>query len=184
MPSPIGHSLAGIALFLVFIRRRFVEWKILLIAIVAALLPDGDFIFGFFVGNPNRFHHQFTHSLVFVVLAGLALALLMKVRTTKEYFSYTCLFSLMGLLHLLLDAACIDTSAPFGIKLLWPFSEKFYIFIITPLLDLRRSSDSSTFFSSMLNWHNLKTISLEKLIFMPLSYLAYLWNRKAVKSND
>jgi len=184
MPSPIGHSIAGIALFWVVIRRRFVDRKILIIAILATLLPDVDFIFGFFIGNPNRFHHQFTHSLVFVLLAGLALSLLTKVRTTKEYFAYTSLFSLLGFLHLFLDAACIDTSAPYGMKLLWPFSEKFYIFIVTPLLDVQRSSDSATFFSSMLNWHNLKTISLEILIFMPLSYLAYQWNRKVMKSHD
>lgn len=153
------------------------------VAIIAAVLPDGDFIFGFFVGNPNKYHHQFTHSLIFVLAAGLVLALLFRVRSPKDYFFRVGLFSLMGMLHLFLDAVCVDTSAPYGFQLFWPFTKQYYIFPITPLLDVHRASESVTFFTSMLNWHNLKTVSLELLIFIPLVVLSYKWRKKTIKNH-
>lgn len=183
MPTPIGHSLAGLSLFWAAMRNKAIEWKLLLTAIIAAILPDGDFIFGFFVGNPNKFHHQFTHSLVFVILAGTTLSLFIKGRSFKSYLSYAGLFSLMGMLHLFLDAVCVDTSAPYGFQLFWPFTKQYYIFPITPLLDVHRASESVTFFTSMLNWHNLKTVSLELLIFIPLVVLSYKWRKKTIKNH-
>ena len=184
MPSPIGHSLAGLALFFFSVRRRLYNWKLLFIALFAAILPDCDFLFGFVIGQPNKYHHQFTHSVIFVIIAGLALALLIRERNRVLFLSNAILFSLMGILHLTLDSLCVDTSAPFGLQILWPFTEKFYIFYTTPLLDIQRSSESATFFSSMFSWHNFKAISLEIVIFAPLVYLAYFLNRNKVDSND
>ena len=62
MPSPIAHSLAGVALYQVRPERRH-QLALLALLVVAANLPDLDFIPGMIMGNADRYHHGPSHSL-------------------------------------------------------------------------------------------------------------------------
>ena len=74
MASPVGHSLFGLGIYSAA-NKQF-NWKTVFIYIVLANLADFDFLFGFVVGEPNKYHHQFTHSFVMAVLIAGIFALI------------------------------------------------------------------------------------------------------------
>jgi len=133
-----------------------------------ALLPDIDFLFGFFVGNPNRYHHQFTHSLCFVVISGLMAAALFARRNRVQFSLFAVLFIGAGVSHILLDFCAVDTREPFGIPLFWPLENSFYISPVQIFSDVHRASDNKLFFISMLTAHNLRTVLFEVLLLGPV----------------
>ena len=72
MCTPVGHSLAAYSV--VYATRP--TWirqygSLFLMAIMVGNLPDIDLIFGYFVGNPNLYHHLWTHSLTFSIIGGV-----------------------------------------------------------------------------------------------------------------
>ena len=70
MASPVGHSLLGLGIYSAA-NKQF-DWKTFFVYIVLSNLADFDFLFGFVVGEPNKYHHQFTHSIVMAaVFAGI-----------------------------------------------------------------------------------------------------------------
>ncbi len=169
MPTPVGHTLSGI--FLLYAGYHNLRWNGWLIAWVTifALLPDIDLLYGLVVaGDANAYHHQATHSLAFVLAAGLAGG-----RISARWGRMTGLLMLAGILHLGLDLLAVDTSAPRGIPLLWPLWKDY---VISPLLifsDVHRSGESHLFLASLLSWHNLKTVLVEIVVFVPLFIACY-----------
>lgn len=73
MPLPVGHSLAGGALWAAGDSRPGVwaGWKRLALAVFIANAPDLDMIPGILMGDPDRFHHGPSHSLGFALLAAV-----------------------------------------------------------------------------------------------------------------
>ena len=73
MPSPVGHSLAGLCGF-VLVQNRVAPcmrgW-VLLGSVVLANLADFDFLPGLLLGDLRTFHHQATHSLAAAAMVGL-----------------------------------------------------------------------------------------------------------------
>ena len=69
MPTPVGHVFG--ALILSTSQKQRLDTLSIVLVLFFALLPDIDFLFGFAVGDPNRYHHLFTHSFTFVVAAGM-----------------------------------------------------------------------------------------------------------------
>src|SRR5687767_6116382 len=71
MPTPIGHSLVGIAIGLVAGRSLTRKtWSSCLITVALANLPDVDFIPGYLAGNPREYHWTATHSLAAALTMG------------------------------------------------------------------------------------------------------------------
>lgn len=140
MPTPIGHSLAGALIFILFARtgKLLEKWRWVFLAAFVAVLPDLDFIPGWLAGNYNSFHRGISHS----VGGGLLITTLIWVllRRTREFpparlFVFVlCLYGS----HLALDFFARDGAPPHGLKLLWPFSQNFYISPWTPLMDAHR----------------------------------------------
>lgn len=124
MPSPVAHTLAGCCFAAAGARhvdRRHIP-ALLAVLVIAANLPDVDFLFApLGWSHPDARHQGFTHSVGFVLpaVALLALALREKARPLAAFV----LVVLAGASHLLLDLVSADYSFPVGIPLLWPFDE-------------------------------------------------------------
>ena len=116
MPSPIGHALGGIAAATLVGRRAFHvpsggrRVSAMLLFAVLGMLPDIDLlVFGS--------HRHATHSFVAAGIVGL-LAVAVAPGRPRVWLATVAAYSS----HLLLDWLGTDTTAPFGIMALWPFS--------------------------------------------------------------
>lgn len=141
MPSPIGHSLAAIASGWGFGRPGAAGRELLLQSAVLSVIgvaPDLDLLWGR--------HSMETHSIGAALIAGVAafvLARTLDVRTStggsygpsrfvrtlgvRTNLGAALLVAAVWFVHPLMDALGEDSSAPFGVMLLWPFSQEFFI---------------------------------------------------------
>jgi len=165
MPSPIGHSIIGCAIYAKTdngtVQQRFL---ILTLFLLAANLPDIDLAFGLFAGNADSFHHKFTHSFVFCAMAAIALGFLLYKINGGNLLKNTGIVSILLLSHLLLDTLTLDTRTPYGQMLLWPFSDTYIHSPITVFQDIQRIGASNLFFQSLLSVHNLFAVFIEIII--------------------
>jgi membrane-bound metal-dependent hydrolase YbcI (DUF457 family) len=123
MPTPVAHGLAG-ACIAVLVARRLPAARAL--PVVAAILfavnlPDVDFL-ALVRGREavERFHQGPLHSIGFVAVATVPLALLLRRR-----LGLPCAWLLLagaGLTHLLLDLMVVDRKPPVGLPLFWPWT--------------------------------------------------------------
>jgi membrane-bound metal-dependent hydrolase YbcI (DUF457 family) len=173
MPTPIGHIAAGALLFAAGKHSWRRQAGLALAVLFFALLPDIDLVPGLLLaGNANAWHHQATHSLVFVVFAGWSGGLLM-----GEKGRYTPLFITAGMLHLGLDLLARDTSAPFGAPLFWPFWSGYIISPLQIFSDVHRSGEAASFLPSLFNGHNMRTVGIELSVLTPCWGVWYLYTR-------
>lgn len=136
MPTPIAHSFINLASYC-FLRKgkwtvaKKFDFRGTFIFLLLGVLPDLDFIPGILIGEPNRFHHIGSHSLVFAFIFAASMAAFFpffeqagskNIKFIKNFFLYYA----MILLHLLLDFFTVDLAAPFGIRLFWP-AKQYYI---------------------------------------------------------
>jgi len=163
MPTPVGHTLAALALY--WGGRRPLEGRAFLAAVVvSALLPDVDF--GLSVLAGRNLHHHFTHSLTCVALYFVLCRLWLPPGRAN-------LLSVAYLSHVLLDLFSKDTSPPFGIPLFWPFSETHFISPVPLFSDVWRGTLQKLF-----GLHNWLSVSGEILVVGPLTALAW-WLRRS-----
>lgn len=177
MPSPIAHSLAGFAVAHFARSRRptpptaetrnRIFWIVALV--FAANAADLDFLAGFLIGEPNRFHHGPTHALIAAVAFALLSATVARVVDFARWRRFGFLMGLSYSTHLMLDFVTVGTMEPYGMRLLWPFSSMpvmppFHVF-----MDIRREPYTSTFIPSLVQWHNAKAVAME------LAVMAGIW---------
>ncbi len=154
MPSPVGHSLAGYAIYKLKGKK---DRDLLFFSIIIANLPDIDFLGNLFI---KGFHHGPLHSLFVSSLFGIIAGMMFRGKGGLFFSLYTS--------HILLDYLIKDPSPPYGIMLLWPFNRDFYMapFAFFPSFDYIISKPE-IFFSL----HNLYTILFETALFLPLILL-------------
>lgn len=183
MPTPIGHSLAGLLLSRtkIFAPSRS-TYKSLAVAIILANLADADFVPGLLSGNPNRFHHGLTHSVGASFIVGFLFAgyfFYWQRRFLAPFFFAASAYSS----HIFLDFFTVDTSLPHGIPMFWPFSSEYFISPIAVFSDVSRSVSMGTFFQSLFVAHNGWTVLREIVILVPIVLIAqisrYFKNRTA-----
>jgi membrane-bound metal-dependent hydrolase YbcI (DUF457 family) len=133
--SPIAHSFAGFWIFLALAEElkgrlvaRWRQWLLqLAVLVLLANLPDVDFLLGWFQGNPNNAHRDFTHSLVAAVLISLALSCAWRI--TVSFWRSTILYFTAYSSHLLIDFFTGTkigwTNTGFGMPLFWPWGKTF-----------------------------------------------------------
>jgi inner membrane protein len=183
MPTPIGHSLAGYAIYLATQSESPPKIRGTLLCIFLANLPDLDYLPGFLIGYPNYFHHGISHSIGFAVFCGI-LGMIYSKWLIKEdikngfYFFFGIYFS-----HVFLDFLCADDSIPYGEKLLWPFSNSYYISPITIFAGVHKSNLSSDFILSLFNIYNIHAIFIEFVILLPV-VICVQWYRNKRKKNE
>jgi len=86
MPSPIGHSLAGYAIYSGTVKCKANNWKIVLLYVLVANLPDFDFIPGFLMDTPNEFHRGLSHSIGLAIVIGIITSVFITKRVNLKQF--------------------------------------------------------------------------------------------------
>jgi len=178
MASPIAHSLAGAAVYWASLKSPtpLDEWRqharpLALFAILANL-PDLDFIPGWLLkGNPNAYHHGWTHSFVFVTAAALLISWVIKFRATKAA-NRTWFLAATGS-HLLIDyftGPALGRIASYGMPLLWPFSETRFSSPVSLVVGPEHHDLQHLF-----GWHNWLWAAYEALVFGGLFLLVTRW---------
>ena len=178
MPTPIGHMMTGVTIFLL-LPLDYQKRKLLIFVVFFAILPDLDFLLGFISGNPNQFHHFFTHSFFFIVVMAGGIAFIMFKNNCSQRIFYAVLFMVTGFIHIGLDVLALDTSEPFGATIFWPFSQKYFISPLNVFSDVHRSSETQTFIPSLFNMHNLKTLFIEIALLAPFLIIAAFKRKKS-----
>lgn len=176
MPSPIAHSLAGIALGETkqtsLTRSQIISFY--LWSIFFANSPDLDFIPGFFAGNPNLYHHGITHSLGSGIFVAFAFGWIFS-KYLGSYKKGVLLLFLLYLSHLVLDYLTVDTRLPIGEPLFWPVSHRYLISPVLIFSDVQKTSNSGTFLHSLFVRHNFLGMIREFLILFPFVVAPPLW---------
>ena len=165
MPSPFGHTLAGLAIAWTGGRPRARVWALALSCAVLAALPDADLLI------PGT-HRTFTHSVLAAVLVTIiAVGVTGKV-TGKVDWRAGLLCGGAYASHLLMDVFGADPNPPSGIQLFWPAR----IWIISPW----------TFFPGTERRHlltcesfkvNLKALVVEAAVMTPIAAAAWFMRR-------
>jgi len=191
MPLPVAHSLAsGIIYSSVDADGSLFTWKRLLLAVFIANAPDLDFVPGLLIGEPNRFHHGPTHSLSMVlIVAGIAAGAAalgagwpVRGRISARAVAGTALIvGALWLSHILLDAFTEDLYGPLGVPLLWPFSDRYFLFYpwFPHVARYSGSSEPVAFLMSLLNPHNAWAATVEILTLTPVLALSMWWRRSS-----
>jgi inner membrane protein len=166
MPTPVGHVLGGVAVYLAAKDRPLHEdLGLAATCLGVSLLPDLDFAIKPFAGR--SYHHYFTHSLGFAVIFAVAVYLLARLLKRSRPLFETSVLTGVYLSHIVLDLLAKDTSPPFGVELFWPFSGAFYISNVIIFDDVWRGSLGKLF-----GLHNWMTVAREVLILAPVAALA------------
>ncbi len=184
MPSPVGHSMIGLAIGLGFAVPRGTPWRqwavaarrhraALLLGVILGNAPDIDYVPGVLTGDLNAFHHYYTHTLGWVMLVAIATWMIWRavqpdIAVRHFAFVSACLFS-----HLLADWATRDTSWPYGIMLWWPFSREHVIAAVPVFWNWMKADWGEVFMI-----RNLFVMGAELLVTLPLVTLVLLWKRR------
>lgn len=134
MPSPLGHSLAGLAVGIatdpttVPARRPFRSYltRYSLLTAFLAAGPDLDLLLHDRV--IEGFHRTATHSVTAVAAVFILTAFVTgEVTTRSRRWVDASICAVAWASHLLMDYLGADPSSPPGIQAFWPFSDRFYI---------------------------------------------------------
>jgi membrane-bound metal-dependent hydrolase YbcI (DUF457 family) len=172
MPSPVGHSLSGIAAYLLLVRSKR-SYLLLLFFIFFANLPDLDFIPGWLVNQPNLFHRGLSHSFFMAGMIGVTVGLVVRLAGRGKALPAAMAVIFLCCFHIILDLFSVDYGTPPGFKILWPFRDEHYIAPNVIFMNITRSPLPEEFFRSLFNTHNLKAVINEIVIFLPLLLLVW-----------
>lgn len=182
MPSPVAHSLIGLAVgigclvprargvaVLRALRRRL---RHLLVFLVLANFPDLDYVPGLFVGYINAFHFQYTHTLGWI--AGVAPAVWLLWRRQEKGIGVGMLAVLFGLLasHLVADMLTTDYWDPFGIMALWPLTDRYFVSPVAIFANVAKAE-----WPDILKRQNLDVLAVELAWCVPLVLGVSVWKR-------
>ncbi len=179
MPSPVAHSLIGLALGIAwripgsldlrgFARQAWAQRGWLFLCIVLANAPDIDFLFGIPRGNLNVYHQTATHTLVWITLVSLCVWLFARKRHGMPVRGFLFILALTGS-HLIADMCCADYRPPYGIMFGWPFSDRFWHSSVS----LFPAAIKSTW-ADLWSWHNAGVVDVEIMVTLPI-LAAVLW---------
>jgi len=168
MPLPIAHSLGGVAIWKCQSNSFFKTWRQnLLFFILLSNLPDLDFLPGFLIGEPSLFHHGVSHSLGMAILTGLLGGAFFWRKKGTSFWSGSLVIGLTYYFHILLDYFTVDERLPFGMMMVWPFSNEYYISNFKIFDKMVRSDQSGDFFQSLFCMTNF-WVALKELLIMGL----------------
>jgi inner membrane protein len=170
MPSLIGHSLMGYMIYRVTAQPVGVKrWQLLGLSLLAANAADLDFIPGFLIGDPSRYHNGISHSIGFAVLWGALCGLWLGLTKRAAVGRAFALFFTLYTSHLVLDWLSHE------VRFLWPLSDTYYIAPFAFWLNIHRADSSGAFFLSLLSLHNLRAVTVECLVLVPAILLMEAW---------
>lgn len=134
MPSPVGHSLAGVAAaWIVDLVPGERAWRtapasaswfrraggaLTASCALLAAAPDLDLLFGV--------HRTAFHSVGAVLIVTIVAAVVTRQVTRRPPWRVAVMCGLAAATHVLLDWLAVDRNPPIGIQALWPFSHGWY----------------------------------------------------------
>lgn len=171
MPSPVGHTLFGLGIYIIWckdIRLYLSQWVLIIWFIFCANLPDFDFFIGLALGNLSKFHQTYTHTLGFASIVGLITFFILRIVGCKRANFVSILTFIIIFFHVILDVFNYDSRPPVGVMLFWPFSDRYFnlipIFYAVPHLQL----------NDIFNSFFIKAVIREiMLLFIPFLILIY-----------
>jgi inner membrane protein len=176
MPSPIGHTLAALAIRW-FGRpagheppaapRVRLLGPLSLACLAVAVLPDVDLLF-------YRWHRTVTHSVGATLLVMIIAAVVTGKVTGRIGWRVVLVLGAAHASHVLLDWLGVDELQPRGIQALWPFSHDWYISNWDIFLPTERRNAWSQ--GSMLT--NLRAVVSEIALLGPIAVVAWFTTRK------
>ena len=175
MPSPVGHALAGVSVAYTADlagRRRSSPLFVALCAGLAAL-PDADLLIpGTLVPGAHRtFTHSVTAVFVAFIVAMVVTGKVTRLRALRfgAQARVAVVCAIAYATHLLLDWLGADSFPPYGIQLLWPWSDRWFI----SNLDVFRQTARRHFLTAPIIRQNLIAVAQELAILLPI--VAVLW---------
>jgi inner membrane protein len=184
VPSPVGHTLIGLAVAAGFFRGRGTLREFatgfrrntggVLAGVLFANLPDVDYVPGLFTGDFNAFHHYYTHSLgwaLMVACGGWMVWKLLDPRAGWRVFAF--LFAALAS-HLPADWLTADARPPIGIMALWPLSDEFTLAPATIFPRLSKRDWAEVF-----QWRNVEAVFVEVAICLPLALGVAAWKLRS-----
>jgi inner membrane protein len=176
MATPIGHSLAGYAIYRALVPAEDRRPALALFAAAMAIAPDLDFVPGILAGAPATYHQGLSHSLALGIIAGLTGTVVLRAfadTTARVGFllGFLCYAS-----HLFIDLFGPDARPPYGIPLFWPLSDHTFLSPVPLLLGVshagRTSASTSEWLIAILSLYNVAAIGLEIALILPFVLLA------------
>ena len=161
MATPIGHYLLGLSTTQIFGRHHLVRRKGPWLGVIACL-PDLDILPGLIFRDLSRFHHGVSHSLIAATVFSVMASLLLGSKKVRLVTPLLFLFFLLYTSHIVLDFFTLDTGAPYGVPLFWPWISDSYQSPWPLLPNVQHTR------APLLSSHNLLLIAQEILLFLPL----------------
>jgi membrane-bound metal-dependent hydrolase YbcI (DUF457 family) len=166
MPSPVGHALAGLAVAVAAQpatahARMFPP--LAFGAMVLAVAPDLDLVY-------PAGHRVATHSVTAVALVSALVAVVGRWRLGHVPWRTTLVLGGAYGTHVLTDWLGVDTGPPSGIRLWWPWSDRW----VVSGLDWFRAIERTDPFALPVIQMNLIAVAQEIAIVGPVLMLAWL----------
>lgn len=177
MPTPVAHSLAGLAVYFGASKERQEDLALLGAAVVSACFADLDFGLGFLTGE--NYHHYFTHSLGFTTVFFAASYAVARFAKRTRALHDAAILGVAYLSHVLLDMLSKDTAAPYGVELFWPFADTFVISPVLVFDDIWRGTLAKLF-----GLHNWLAVAREVAIVGPLVLVMLWWRRRRARYSE
>ena len=132
MPSPVAHTLAGLAIAHVARTRGWIpaHWGLTAAFVGAANAADLDFLTAS-IGGGLFYHHGITHSLIAAIAAGLVAAIIAWRAAALSSIRVGLLAGLAYASHVLMDFVAVAPWEPTDMPILWPVAP--YIGLATPI---------------------------------------------------
>jgi len=176
MATPVGHVLAGCAVGWVGASGERRHHRPLLVTCgLLAVAPDLDFLPGVLLGQPALYHQGPSHSVAAALAASVVAALAFRAAGSRPRCAAPIFFAAY-VSHLVLDLFGPDERAPYGIPLLWPFSDQAFLAPVTLLRGVDHAESTSTgtaaWLERVVSLQNLEAVALEALWVAPLIAVA------------
>jgi membrane-bound metal-dependent hydrolase YbcI (DUF457 family) len=176
MPSPVGHTLAGLAAaFLTNSSARApgLSPPVLAACVAVAVAPDLDLLF-------NGIHRTYTHSLGAAVVVGAVSWMVARAYRLPPGTTAAAITAAYAS-HPLLDWVSRDTRPPRGLTILWPFSSSYFISGVDWFGEISRRY----WLPGEFIWGNVRAAGWETFVLLPIAIAAWiLWSGRTLKPLD
>jgi hypothetical protein len=176
LPSPVGHILAGTAVYLVATTREPRSRVALMVTLLGSILPDFDFLPGILIGEPAVFHHGISHSSTFAVVFGVLIFFFLRRFKEVTTAARTAVVAALAYTsHVILDLVSVSEGAR-GIPILWPLSNERFAINLNLFGHFHHDGLNDGIWS-VVGWDNVPAL-LSELFVVGIPVLFLLWKEK------